>query len=422
MITGQILIILVLLLIDLYLFTARSAMSKIRTNRQTIKLPIKSDQSNQVYFLIENYSRVDTGLLIVENIARIFIAGLYFQLISGINQPWILYLSLLGGALFLAVMEWAASLLVIKEPEVWVINLSKGINIFYQIASPLVSVLFWLTRDLEEIQKKHDLVSEEELKSLVDESQKDGLLEKEEQKMIHSVFRLDDTLTREIMVPRIDILAMESGVPFSEAVQLFVESGFSRIPVYRENVDNILGLLYAKDLLEICGNGEYKGDITQIIRPAYFVPETKIINELLADMQKKHTHLAVVVDEYGGVAGIVSLEDIIEEIFGEIQDEHDTEENIYRVIGSGEYIFTGRIDIDDLNLILDSTLPNQDADTLGGLVYWWLGHVPKKGEVVEFDNLLITVEQVDEHRISKVRIKKVTNESAAEENNQNDPN
>jgi len=333
-----------------------------------------------------------------------------------------LYLSLLGGALFLTVMEWSASILVIKKPETWVINRSKGINFFYQIATPLVAILFWFTRDLEEAQKKNDLVSEEELKNLVDESQKDGLLEKEEQKMIHSVFRLDDTLTREIMVPRIDILAMESEIPFSEAVQLFVESGFSRIPVYRENVDNILGLLYAKDLLEICGNGDYKGDITQIIRPAYFVPETKIINELLADMQKKHTHMAVVVDEYGGVAGIVSLEDIIEEIFGEIQDEFDREENIYRVIGSGEYIFTGRIDIDDLNQILDTTLPNQDADTLGGLVYCQLGHVPNKGEVVKFDDLLITVEQVDEHRISKVRIKKVINESAAEEYNQNDPN
>ena len=422
MVTGQILIILVLLLIDLYLFAARSALRKIRNNRQAFKLPLGFSQSDQVLSLVENYSRVDTGLLIMENISRILFAGLYFRLISGIEQPWLLYLSLLGGALFLTVMEWSASILVIKEPEIWVINRNKGINFFYQIATPLVSILFWLTRDLEEAQKKHDLVSEEELISLVDESQKDGLLEKEEQKMIHSVFRLDDTLTREIMVPRIDILAMESEIPFSEAVQLFVESGFSRIPVYRENVDNILGLLYAKDLLEICGKGDYKGDITQIIRPAYFVPETKIINELLADMQKKYTHMAVVVDEYGGVAGIVSLEDIIEEIFGEIQDEFDSEENIYRVIGSGEYIFTGRIDIDDLNLILNTTLPNQDADTLGGLVYCQLGHVPNKGEVVKFDDLLITVEQVDEHRISKVRIKRVINESAAEENNHNDPN
>ena len=422
MITGNIFIILVLILADLYLFMARFALMRIRNNRQKTKLPLMAEQSGQVLTLIENYSRVETGLLILENIIRVFVAGLFFQLIGRYAQTWTLYLSLLGGALFLAVLEWAASLLVIKEPETWLINRYKGVSLLFLIISPLVTILFWFIRDLEEVQKKDDLVSEEELKSLVDESQKDGLLEIEEQKMIHSVFRLDDTLTREIMVPRIDILAMESEIPFNDAVQLFVESGFSRIPVYRENVDNILGLLYAKDLLEICGNGDYQGDITKIIRPAYFVPETKVINELLADMQKTHTHMAVVVDEYGGVAGIVSLEDIIEEIFGDIQDEYDTEEKIYRVIGTGEYIFTGRIDIDDLNLILDSSLPNQDADTLGGLIYWQLGHVPKIGELVKFADLLMTIEQIDEHRISKVRIKKVINDPTAEENKQNGSN
>lgn len=157
-----------------------------------------------------------------------------------------------------------------------------------------------------------------------------------------------------------------------------------------------------------------------MMRSAYFVPETKVVNELLADMQKRHIHLAIVVDEYGGVAGMVTLEDIIEVIFGEIQDEYDTEETIYQVIGPDEYIFLGKIDIDDLNLILDSSLPNQEADTLGGLVYFRLGHVPQLGEVVEFDNLLITVEQVDEHRINKVRIKKHNNKFVGEENNAND--
>jgi len=203
-------------------------------------------------------------------------------------------------------------------------------------------------------------------------------------------------------------------------VKQFVESGFSRIPIYQEKVDNIIGFLYAKDLLEVAGNGEYLGGITELMRSSYFVPETKVINGLLADMQKKHIHLAIVVDEYGGVAGMVTLEDIIEEIFGEIQDEYDAEETIYRVIGPDEYIFLGKIDIDDLNLILDSSLPNQEADTLGGFVYFRLGHVPQLGEVVKFDNLLITVEQVDEHRIHKVRINKTNIEFAVEESDTND--
>ncbi len=322
--------------------------------------------------------------------------------------------------MLLAVLEWAASMIVIKDLVGWALKMSGGIWIINCVVSPLVTFMYLFTRDLEEAQKKLDQVSEEELKSLVDEIHKEGILEKEERKMIHSVFRLDDTLTREIMVPRIDILAMEASVPFSEAVKQFVEFGFSRIPIYRKKVDNIIGFLYAKDLLEVAGNGEYHGGITELMRSVYFVPETKVINELLADMRKKHVHLAIVVDEYGGVAGMVTLEDIIEEIFGEIQDEYDAEENIYQVIGPDEYIFLGKIDIDDLNLILDSSLPNQEADTLGGLVYFRLGHVPQLGEELKFDNLLITVEQVDEHRINKLSIKKIDNELAGEEDKTND--
>ena len=411
------------LVLDVFLSAARSVMSKIHFSRQLQNFGEKSQQAHRIHSLLDNYSRVDTGLKVVQMMARFITAGfllLFLSQGSSLAGIWWYYLSLLGWALLLAALEWAASMSVVKDPDGWALKMGGGIWIINRIVSPLVTFLFLFTRDLEEAQKELDQVSEEELKNLVDESHKEGILEKEERKMIHSVFRLDDTLTREIMVPRIDILAIEASVPFSEAVKLFVESGFSRIPIYQEKVDNIIGFLYAKDLLEVAGNGEYLGGITELMRSAYFVPETKVINELLADMQKKHVHLAIVVDEYGGVAGMVTLEDIIEEIFGEIQDEYDAEETIYRVIGPDEYIFLGKIDIDDLNLILDSSLPNQEADTLGGLVYFCFGHVPKLGEEVKFDNLLITVEQVDEHRIHKVRIKKTNIKFAGEENDTND--
>jgi len=412
----------VALVLDVYLSAVRSVFRKIHFSRQLQKFGDNNKRTERVHSLLDNYSRVDTGLKIIQMIARFFLAGLLLWLLAqgeSIEWDWWVYLSLVGGALLLAIMEWAASMSVVKDPEGWALRMGAGLWIINQIASPLVSFIFLFTRDLEEAQKKLDQVSEEELKSLVDEGRKDGILEKEESKMIHSVFRLDDTLTREIMVPRIDILAIEATLPFSDAVKQFVQSGFSRIPVYQDKVDEILGLLYAKDLLEVASNGGYQGSITELTRSAYFVPESKVINELLADMQKKRVHLAIVVDEYGGVAGIVTLEDIIEEIFGEIQDEYDSEETIYRVIGPEEYVFLGRIDVDDLNLILDSSLSNQEADTLGGLVYCRLGHVPQKGEVVEFENLMFTVEEVDEHRVNKVRIKKVANRSVGEENQNN---
>lgn len=423
MITISAILLVLVLVLDVFLSAARSVIGKIHSSRQIQNFGEKSRQADRVHSLLDNYSRVDTGLKIVQMMARFIAAGFLLLLLSHVSSldwTWWHYLSLLGGALLLAVLEWAACMSVMKDLEGWSLKMGGGIWIINRFVSPLVTFLFLFARDFEETQKKLNQVSEEELKSLVDESHKEGILEIEESKMIHSVFRLDDTLTREIMVPRIDILAIEESIPFSEAVKEFVESGFSRIPIYQQKIDNIVGFLYAKDLLEVAGNGEYHGGITELMRSAYFVPETKVVNELLADMQKRHIHLAIVVDEYGGVAGMVTLEDIIEVIFGEIQDEYDTEETIYQVIGPDEYIFLGKIDIDDLNLILDSSLPNQEADTLGGLVYFRLGHVPQLGEVVEFDNLLITVEQVDEHRINKVRIKKHNNKFVGEENNAND--
>lgn len=423
MITIVAFLLILALVLDVYLSAALSVFGKIHFIRQLQKFKEKSRQADWAHSLLENYSRVNTGLKIVQMLIRFSAVGLLLQLVrwgNSMDWDWWYYLSFLAGAMLLAILEWGASMSVVKDPEGWMLKLSGGIRFINRIVSPLVTFLFLFTRDLEEAQKKLDQVSEEEIKSLVDESHEDGILEKEERKMIHSVFRLDDTLTREIMVPRIDILTMEASVPFPETVKQFVESGFSRIPIYQEKVDNIVGLLYAKDLLEVAGNGEYHGGISELMRSVYFVPETKVINELLADMQKRRVHLAIVVDEYGGVAGMVTMEDIIEEIFGEIQDEYDAEETIYRVIGPDEYIFLGKIDVDDLNLILESSLPNQEADTLGGLIYYRLGHVPQLGEVVKFDNLLMTVEQVDEHRINKVRINKIADELAGEEKNKND--
>lgn len=406
------------LLSDGYISAARAVLARIHTNRNLHGVSQDPRRGEVIADLLSQYIRVDTSLSLFQMITRLTAVG-FFLVLFWFEQAavwtWLEVLSLFGLAVFITVTEWAAGLLVHGDPESWMIRTSIITKLIYQISRPLLSLMFLFSRNLEEVQKKYDQVSEEDLKSLVDESRKNGLLEEEEQKMIHSVFRLDDTLTREIMVPRIDIQSIDARVPFSDAIKHFVDSGFSRIPVYQDNVDNILGLLYAKDLLEICSNGTYEGGIAELVREAYFVPESMIINELLTDMQKKRVHFAIVVDEYGGVAGIVTLEDIIEEIFGEIQDEHDEEEGLYLTVGPGEYIFQGKIDIDDLNLILDSSLPNNEADTLGGLVYHHLGHVPNPGEVVQFDDLLIKVEQVDEHRIIKVRVKKLSNTPGTKE-------
>ncbi len=279
---------------------------------------------------------------------------------------------------------------------VWFINL-----IFY----PLSSIGLIFSNEKTGPQENTKLVTEDAFKTLVDIGQQDGTLEQEESKMIQSIFQFGDTLTREIMVPRIDVQALDIDTPLDEAVDLLLSSGFSRVPVYDGTIDRVLGLLYAKDLLKIWREGKKQGDIQRnSLREPYFVPEAKKIDELLTELQQRHVHMAIVVDEYGGVAGVVTLEDIIEEIFGEIQDEYDEEEELpYQKLENGDHIFRGRIDLDDFNEIMSSNLPGDDADTLGGFIYARLGHVPVSGEQIREHGILLTIEHVSDHRIRKVR-------------------
>jgi CBS domain containing-hemolysin-like protein len=218
------------------------------------------------------------------------------------------------------------------------------------------------------------------------------------------------------MVPRIDVMALDVHAPLSEAMDKLVESGFSRVPVYEDTVDNILGLLYAKDLISLWRSGkDHHESLRGVLRDAYFVPEAKKADELLTELQSRRVHMAIVVDEYGGVAGVVTLEDVIEEIFGEIQDEYDeNEEQLYQVQEDGGYLFRGRVDLDDFNALMDASLPVDEADTLGGFLYMRFGHVPTAGEAVEEDGLRLTVEQVSSRRIRLVRAQRKTQDEKAD--------
>jgi CBS domain containing-hemolysin-like protein len=268
--------------------------------------------------------------------------------------------------------------------------------------APLLALPYSLINSNEPNQE--GTVTETELISMVEAGQEEGVLEQEEQKMIVSIFRLGDTLVREIMVPRIDVLALDVNTPIEEAMDALKRSGHSRVPVFKDSVDNILGLLYAKDLLGIWREGRREVFLSDHLRQAYFVPEAKKVDQLLAELQAKRIHMAIVVDEYGGVAGIVTLEDIVEEIVGEIRDEYDqAEELLFQAVSEDEYIFQGRIDLDDFNDIMGTELPNSEADTLSGLIYSRIGRVPTAGDNVLIKGLQLTVEQVSGQRIRKVR-------------------
>jgi len=246
-------------------------------------------------------------------------------------------------------------------------------------------------------------MTDEELRNWVEIDQPESTLEKGERQMIYSIFHFGDTLAREIMIPRIDLLALDINSTIGEARKAFIDAGHSRVPIFEETIDNVVGLLYAKDLLGNLSDDDTIASQRQLLRTAYFVPEAKKVDELLAEMQSRGVHMTLVVDEYGGVAGVVTLEDIVEEIVGEIRDEYDEiEEQLFQQLGPYEYTFLGRISLDDLNEETGLHLATENADTLGGFMYGEMGHVPAVGEKVQTEGAIFTVQEVVGRRILKV--------------------
>jgi CBS domain containing-hemolysin-like protein len=364
---------------------------------------------DRVATVLRSPRRLQAALELAQGIWHVLLAVLVFTFLY--QQPWVSpLLSAAGLTLLVALvvfwLEWLVRESGRRSADAWTLRLALYARVLEALFSPLVALPLAISGG--EPDDGNGSSSVDELKSLVDAGQRDGLLEQGERRMIRSIFELGDTLVREIMVPRIDIFSLDVHTPLTEAVDALLKTGHTRLPVYEESVDNILGVLYAKDMLRVWREGDTSGLLRNLLRPGYFVPEAKKVDELLAEMQSQRVHMAMVVDEYGGIAGLVTMEDIVEEILGEIQDEYDlAEESPYHELGEGEYIFQGRVDLDDFNEVLGSHLTKDEADTLGGLIFSRMGRVPSSGEWVQMDDLLLTVEQVSGRRIRKVRVKRV---------------
>ncbi|MBI2887529.1 MAG: HlyC/CorC family transporter [Chloroflexi bacterium] len=245
---------------------------------------------------------------------------------------------------------------------------------------------------------------EEELEAIVEEiGEESGELEDQEREMIRGIIEMETTSARELMVPRIDIVAVEADASLEEATAKVVLHGFSRLPIYDETLDNIVGVVYAKDLLRAMSGAEVRPALRDLARTPHFIPETKKIDELLKEFKEQRVHMAIVVDEYGGTAGLVSLEDLIEEIVGEIEDEYDRGEDTIDRVSQHEAVLDARVSIDDLNELFGTEIAPQDFDTVGGLVYAQLGRIPAVGDQVRVDGLTISVLSTLGRRIKKVR-------------------
>ncbi len=285
-----------------------------------------------------------------------------------------------------------------------------------RLARPLLGDAAVFLRLIEPHDTEEPQASQEDtLEQLVDAGERAGLIEADEHVMITGVLGLDRTAVREIMVPRIDVVAIEVETPLHAALDVVVGGGHSRLPVYEESIDHIVGVLYAKDILKVLKDDDGRETpLRSLIRPAVFIPESKRVDELLQELQKSKVHIAIVVDEYGGTAGIVTFEDILEEIVGEIQDEYDIgEEPLIERLGENEGIFNARVNIGQVNDALDVKLP-EESDTLGGLVYQHLQKMPKVGDEVRLDGVTISVLSVIGRRIKKVRVSKMVEPASAE--------
>lgn len=409
---GWLIFILVFLfLLELFTMAYRAALLNASLPRLLALREEKEAQVNRVTVLLQKPQTWQAAANLTFWVTRFIGAGLLLALLlpvalDGWNPLLQACAILLGIAVLVFWLEWALVAIVRRSPETWAMRLAPAARIAGILLMPLLALP--LLFDRRRVQEPVGTVTEEELKSMVDAGHEGGVLEQDERQMIFSIFEMGDTLVREIMLPRIYITALDVNTPLEQALDVFLQSGHSRVPVYEESIDNILGLLFAKDLLKVWREGGKIDSLRSLLRTAYFVPEAKVVDELLAEMQTRRIHMAIVVDEYGGVAGLVTLEDIVEEIVGEIRDEYDQSEELpYTQVAEGEYIFQGRIDLGDFNELMDSNLPMEDAETLGGFIYNQMGRVPVSGEALRVDDLELIVEQVSKQRIRKVRARKL---------------
>jgi CBS domain containing-hemolysin-like protein len=256
--------------------------------------------------------------------------------------------------------------------------------------------------------KSGPFVSEEEIRALVDEAERDEVIEEEEREMIHSIFEFGDTILREVMVPRPDMVAVPVTMSLQEVLELILRSGFSRIPVYQRDIDDVVGLAYAKDVLRRLHDGQADKPLVDILRPALFMPESMRAAECLREMRRRKSHMVIVIDEYGGTAGLVTIEDLLEEIVGEIADEYDLEEPNVEPLPDGDFRVNARLGIDEVNELLDVDLPATEWDSIGGLLFNVVGGVPREGQEVEFQGLRLRAERVQGRRIGRVRIHRLS--------------
>lgn len=315
--------------------------------------------------------------------------------------------------------------LVSRHPEKAALTLVPIFAVFYHLSYPLYGLCAFFAYPFirfagVKLHEDDEAVTEEDIREMMDMGEEIGAIEGIQKDMVNNIFEFDDITAAEIMTPRIDVTAVDVEDALPDALKLAVENGYSRLPVYEEDIDHVIGILYIKDLLPYVGRNLPKNvTIRSLLRDTHFVPDTKKCDELFEEMNQKHLQMAIVVDEYGGVAGIVTVEDLLESIVGNMQDEFDNEEEEITQLDEDSFEVDGTLSVNELEELLDTELPEGDYDTVAGFVLDQLGHIPEEGEAaaVQFENLTFTVKEMDDLRIENILIERTPEEETESEEN-----
>ena len=391
---------------------AFSSLSK--TTIQELKVAHEGGESSRVTRWLDNQERLFITILIgkITTTAGLIVSLVALAVTLPLTESLATFLTLIASALLaigilLILIEWLPRILVSNNSDVTIRISAVLVLISYWLFWPLIKPLLLLNERLGQIglfsSGRNPYWLDDELHRVL-ELEESHELQPDDKEMISGIIEMHDTSVREVMVPRVDMICAEESRPIPELLELIREMGHSRIPIYGESLDDIVGVAYAKDLLQLSETPDNPKSLKDLLRPPYVVPETKKAAELLKEFQRPKIHLAIVVDEHGTTAGLVTLEDLLEEIVGEIQDEYDHEDPLFEPLSDGSFLVQATLNIDTLNDILDLDIIPDGFETVGGLIFNELGRVPHPGEGITFRNLKIVVREVEGQRIIKVVI------------------
>ncbi len=363
-----------------------------------------NDQRKLLITILTGNTLVNIGSAVIATILTVKLIQQYH-----LSETWSMLIEVVAVTFLILIFgEITPKVLAVKRPVAFARKVVFWIDLIYLAFYPVSAFLERFTlvfSGIFHLQKSEHFLSEDELKVLIELGEEKGTIQEEEKEMIDSIFEFGETTVREIMVPRIDMVSVETATPIEELVEIIQKAGHSRIPIYEERIDNIVGVIHAKDLIPFLVGSQETTDLRKLARPAYFVPESKKIDDLLREFQQEKTHMAIVVDEYGGTAGLVTLEDVIEEIVGEIQDEYDQEQPLFKKVAENIWLVDAKIDIPEFNETFPEPLPeDEDYESLGGFIFDITGNVPEENEVIQWGNYKFQIEKLEGQRIAEVKV------------------